>query len=93
MPTTRWGAEALWQQLVPLLPGLSIEVVARTDSTNTQLLERSRLQSHGRAGAAAFGRRAHDTSPCLLVAEHQTAGRGRLGRSCHMCHNESHETG
>ena len=24
-----WGAEALWEQLEPLLPGLSIEVVAR----------------------------------------------------------------
>ena len=63
---THWGAEALWQQLDPLLPGLSVEVVARTDSTNTRLLERAR---HGR-----------DTQPCLLVAEHQTAGRGRLGR-------------
>lgn len=81
MPNTRWGAEALWQQLVPLLPGLSIEVLARTDSTNTQLLERSRLQSHGRANAGAFGRRADDTNPCLLVAEHQTGGRGRLGRN------------
>ena len=24
-----WGAEALWQQLLPLLPGLSVEVVER----------------------------------------------------------------
>ena len=31
MPTPchlHWGAEALWQQLKPLLPGLSVEVVA-----------------------------------------------------------------
>jgi BirA family biotin operon repressor/biotin-[acetyl-CoA-carboxylase] ligase len=28
-----------------------------------------------------FGRRAGDTQPCLLVAEHQTRGRGRQGRS------------
>ena len=24
-----WGAEALWEALSPLLPGLSVEVVAR----------------------------------------------------------------
>ena len=81
MPNTRWGAEALWQQLVPLLPGLSIEVVARADSTNTQLRERSRLQSRRRASEPAFGRRVDDTSPSLLIAEHQTSGRGRLGRT------------
>lgn len=80
MPHSRWGTEALWQQLAPLLPGLSIEVVARTGSTNTQLLERARLHSH-RGGDAAYGRRAGDTQPCLLVAEHQTAGRGRQGRA------------
>jgi BirA family biotin operon repressor/biotin-[acetyl-CoA-carboxylase] ligase len=92
-----WDAEALWQALVPLLPGLSVEVVARADSTNTQLLERAR-HAGGRAdqpitrpgdlesGAARaeppspHGRRAGDVQPCLLVAEHQTAGRGRQGR-------------
>jgi len=93
-----WGAEQLWQALVPLLPGLSVEVVARCDSTNTQLLDRAR-RSSGRGDApitgpgefqdstpaepegAPFGRRADDTQPCLLVAEHQTRGRGRLGRT------------
>jgi len=25
--TMHWGAEALWEQLLPLLPGLSVEVV------------------------------------------------------------------
>lgn len=64
-PALRWPAEALWQQLEALLPGLSVEVLAETDSTNTRLLERAR---------------AGDTAPCLLVAEHQRAGRGRLGR-------------
>ena len=62
--TTDWGIEALRQQLEPLLPGLSIEVLAEATSTNTLLLERARV----------------DRSPCLLVAETQTAGRGRLGR-------------
>ena len=37
-----------------------------------------------RPGAdAAFGRRAADQQPCLLVAEHQTGGRGRHGRGWH----------
>ncbi|NML16224.1 biotin--[acetyl-CoA-carboxylase] ligase [Azohydromonas caseinilytica] len=91
-----WQAEALWRQLQPLLPGLSIEVVAHADSTNTRLLERARLSGgrHERALIRApeappapnepptpLGRRADDTQPCLLVAEHQTRGRGRLGRT------------
>ena len=87
-----WGAEGLWQQLEPLLPGLSVEVVARTVSTNTALLERARVarvpeddnafvQVRRSVESGAFGRRAADVQPCLLVAEHQTGGRGRLGRS------------
>jgi BirA family biotin operon repressor/biotin-[acetyl-CoA-carboxylase] ligase len=87
-----WGTEALWQQLVPLLPGLSIEVVHSTRSTNTALLERARAVPDSGPGAldpivrasvesGAFGRRRVDLQPCLLVAEHQTAGRGRLGRA------------
>src|SRR5262245_8763098 len=53
------------------LPGLgqpwtAIEVVQRTGSTNTDLLARA-------ASGAAEG--------IVLVAEEQTAGRGRLGRS------------
>ena len=89
-----WGAEALWEQLSPRLPGLSIEVVARIASTNSALLDRARVASEARDEAdgsaaaqvrrstesQAFGRRAADLQPCLLVAEHQTAGRGRLGR-------------
>lgn len=85
-----WEAEALWRRIEPRLPGLSIEVLARTDSTNTQLVQRLRggLRGDGRpetrpdprGGTALPGRRASDLQPCLLVAEHQTAGRGRLGR-------------
>ena len=83
-----WGTEALWQLLQPLLPGLSVEVVQSTLSTNTALLERARAVPDGGADAqvrrsvesAAFGRRAIDLQPCLLVAEHQSAGRGRQGR-------------
>ncbi|HET7795255.1 MAG TPA: biotin--[acetyl-CoA-carboxylase] ligase [Rhizobacter sp.] len=86
----QWSAESLWQQLEPLLPGLSVEVVARSTSTNTALLERARVrvepatdelvQVRRSIESAAFGRRAADVQPCLLVAEHQTGGRGRMGR-------------
>jgi BirA family biotin operon repressor/biotin-[acetyl-CoA-carboxylase] ligase len=62
---THWGGEALWLQLEPLLPGLSVEVLPQVASTNTLLLDRAR---------------AGDVQPCLLVAEEQTGGRGRLGR-------------
>lgn len=96
-----WAAEALWQQLEPYLPGISVEVLARAESTNTLLLERARLgggrhdtpittpgelEVQRQRGASRdervgpYGRRSGDTQPCLLVAEHQTLGRGRMGR-------------
>lgn len=59
------AAEALWPVLDELMPGLSIEVVAQMDSTNSQLLQRAR---------------AGDDSPTVMVALEQTAGRGRQGR-------------
>ena len=91
MSALRWNAEALWEQLEPLLPDLSVEVVARAASTNTALLERARVVGPPAGGddqvlvrqsveSGAFGRRAADIQPCLLVAEQQTAGRGRNGR-------------
>lgn len=99
-----WRAQALWQQLEPHLPGLSVEVLAHADSTNGLLLERARQRggrrdapvttpgelqarrAHGHdlaEGPGPFGRRAVDTQPALLVAEHQTDGRGRQGRAWH----------
>ena len=87
-----WGAERLWHALSPLLPHLDIEVVARCESTNTALLQRARessgaqpraRSSSDRAGRAEGGRRSDDAGPWLLVAEDQTAGRGRLGRAWH----------
>ena len=65
----RWGAEALWLALEPLLPGLTVEVVARIGSTNTELLARARQSP------------ADGAKPALLVAEQQTAGRGRQGKA------------
>ena len=103
-----WHADALWQQLVPYLPGLSVEVLARAESTNSLLIDRARgggrrhdapvttpgeleaarqqgqaLPPAAPADAAAFGRRQGDVQPGLLVAEHQTLGRGRQGRAWH----------
>ena len=88
----RWNSEALWAELEPLLPGLSVEVVAQIASTNSALLERARhvadvseegstVSVRRNVESAAFGRRSDDLQPCLLVAEHQTQGRGRQGRS------------
>ena len=94
-PHLNWGAEALWQSLVPLLPEISVEVLARVDSTNTRLLERARamggdpeapvtrpgdLEGSAPPEHTPHGRRQGDISPCLLVAEDQTRGRGRMGR-------------
>ena len=76
-----WGAESLWQALVPLLPGLSIEVVQTLDSTNSELTDR--LRNAGRVQQARQGGRVDDLYPQLLVAIDQTAGRGRLGRRWH----------
>jgi len=61
----RWPAEALWEAVVPLLPGFTVEVLPEIDSTNTELMRRAR---------------AGQCDPVLLVAEQQTAGRGRMGR-------------
>jgi BirA family biotin operon repressor/biotin-[acetyl-CoA-carboxylase] ligase len=92
-----WGTQALWAALDPLLPGIAVEVVAKAESTNSLLIERSRLSAGQRrtrsgdldARAAAepdcvpYTRRSVDSQPCLLVAEHQTGGRGRMGRRWH----------
>ncbi len=62
------SAEAIWQTVVPTLPGFTVEVVPQIDSTNTELMRRARSAP---------------LDPVLLVAEQQTAGRGRLGRGWH----------
>lgn len=63
--TLRWPAENIWETVAPLLPGFTVEILPELDSTNTELMRRARA---GRP------------EPILLVAERQTAGRGRLGR-------------
>lgn len=44
-PTIHWHTEALWRELSALLPGLSIEVLARCESSNTVLVDRARRSS------------------------------------------------
>ncbi len=63
-----WPAEDLWLAMVARQPSLTVEVLPEIDSTNTELMRRAR---------------AGQTEPVLLVAETQTAGRGRLGRPWH----------
>ena len=70
----RWPAEAIWQAVAPRLPGFTVEVLPLVDSSNTELMRRAR------AGQA---------EPVLLVAEQQTAGRGRLGRAWHSSAGDS----
>ena len=55
----------LQRALQSIVPELVVEAAAEVDSTNTRLVERVR---------------GGETSPCLLAALQQTAGRGRQGR-------------
>jgi BirA family biotin operon repressor/biotin-[acetyl-CoA-carboxylase] ligase len=64
-PRLAWPCGELAAALAPVLPGLRVEAVASVDSTNTRLLERLRTDP---------------ATPVLLVAEAQSAGRGRGGR-------------
>ena len=64
--TPPWPVAALQRQLEPLLAGLSVEVMAEVDSTNSELMRRIRQGQH---------------APLLLVAQRQSAGRGRQGRT------------
>jgi BirA family transcriptional regulator, biotin operon repressor / biotin---[acetyl-CoA-carboxylase] ligase len=64
----KWPAEAIWEVVAPILPGFTVEVLPEIDSTNSELMRRAK---------------AGQIEPILLVAEKQTAGRGRLGREWH----------
>ena len=63
---THWNAEDLWLDIVPKLPGFTVEVLPEIDSSNTELMRRAR---------------AGQCEPIVLVAESQTAGRGRQGKA------------
>ena len=62
----RWPSEAIWESIVPILENFTVEIRPEIDSTNSELMRRAR---------------AGQLDPILLVAERQTAGRGRLGRT------------
>ncbi|PIT77208.1 biotin--[acetyl-CoA-carboxylase] ligase [Limnohabitans sp. G3-2] len=62
---TPWPAEAIWEQVFPLLPDFTVEVLPEIDSSNSELMRRARAGQH---------------EATLLVAERQTQGRGRMGR-------------
>ena len=64
----QWPAEAIWEAVSPQLPNFSVEILPEIDSTNTELMRRAK---------------SGQVEPILLVAEKQTAGRGRLGRDWH----------
>lgn len=59
------GGAVLQRALQAIVPQLAVQAAAEVDSTNTRLVERVR---------------GGETSPCLLAALQQTAGRGRQGR-------------
>lgn len=68
-----WDAATLQRRLDAIVPGSTVEVVAQTGSTNSDLLERRRCVADAAAEPAL-------PAPIVRVAEQQTAGRGRLGR-------------
>ena len=61
-------AERLLAQLQNIDSGFRLEILASVDSTNSELMRRAR---------------GGNCQPTLLVAQTQTAGRGRLGRQWH----------
>ena len=69
-----WPLQALYQAIEPRLPGFTCEVLPTVDSTNAELMRRFK---NGQTG------------PTVLVAEQQTAGRGRLGRQWRSARGDS----
>ncbi len=67
MPDVALSVSAIANALGPLSSRFDVNVVATCDSTNTQLLARADVAPSG----------------AVLVAERQTAGRGRMGRQWH----------
>ena len=90
----RWGLQVLQQDLQRVEPGLTLEVVESLASTNTALLERAAaaraassvsasVSASVPAPASAGGDQRPTWTSCLLVAQEQTQGRGRQGRTWH----------
>lgn len=75
----RWPLEAIWETVAPYLEGFTAEALPSIDSTNSELMRRFK-------GAPGIASR---PEPTLLVAENQTAGRGRLGRNWYSQRGDS----
>ncbi|MES2911210.1 MAG: biotin--[acetyl-CoA-carboxylase] ligase [Pseudomonadota bacterium] len=75
----RWPLEAIWQAVAPTLEGFTLEALPQIDSTNSELMRRFR-------GADGVATR---PEPTLIVAEQQTAGRGRMGRNWQSSRGDS----
>ena len=78
----RWPLEAIWEVITrsrPTLEGFTAEALPSIDSTNSELMRRFK----GAPGIAPM------LAPTLLVAETQTAGRGRLGRQWYSQRGDS----
>ncbi len=78
----RWPLEAIWEAVngfTPALEGFTAEALPSIDSTNSELMRRFK-------GAPGIAPR---PAPTLLVAETQTAGRGRLGRNWYSQRGDS----
>ncbi len=72
-----WRGDALQRAVAPHCTGLEFQVLAQVDSSNTRLLDVIRNSAEPR----------HE--PLLLVAEHQSSGRGRQGRRWASQHGAS----
>lgn len=68
MGALNWDQALLQSQLQAMDPAFQVEIAASLDSTNSELMRRAR---------------AGDCPPTLLVAQTQTAGRGRHGHQWH----------
>ena len=78
----RWPLEAIWEAIngfTLALEGFTAEALPSIDSTNSELMRRFK-------GAPGIAPR---PEPTLLVAETQTAGRGRLGRNWYSQRGDS----
>jgi BirA family transcriptional regulator, biotin operon repressor / biotin---[acetyl-CoA-carboxylase] ligase len=65
---TPWPAETVWEQVFPLLPDFTVEVLPEIDSSNSELMRRARAGHY---------------EATLLVAEAAKAASGKASRATH----------
>ena len=82
--TSSLSTERIFALSTSLPDHITIEVVAETGSTNADLLtliQKTQGSQNGPSGLIAHHNGDAITGPMLLIAEQQTAGRGRAGRT------------